>query len=524
MFTRSESGRAVDVNGPENGYTHEALLRCSESSVNGGMLSAYRMDTAWAGADTAGCDDASMNTTSQLSSRPRRSRTVAVILASVLIGTLGACDSSDEFGAANVWSLTGPEASVGGVALSVEDGARWTGDGLQVNGVGYASTLAPGPIATDSSFTVSAWVRPTGQPAEYADVLSQTGTVAGAFFLGVAEGFWSFSVKPEDGNGDNFVTNRDRAIGVEVKVDAWVHLAGVYDSVGGRAHFFLNGYPASVEGVATDPLFAAKGPLLFGRAQAHGEPAGFFEGTLADVRTWSRALDPEEVTAAALIAAPDGVTLDRPEQSAASTCPNPHGGVCLGSLDAGTYSTMAFKPKLSYTVPEGWANGEDLPGNVLLGRINDPQVGDWGGSYIGVYQNVRAPALCAEEAQPGVGTSAAELAVWYSMVPGLEIVGDAPVSVGGLSGIALDFRVSQGWRSPCPLDGVIHAIPVIIGGGVSQLHHVIGAPLEMRLFLLDWEEGNVVIEVTAVLEQHSLMDYLGEAGAGAVVDSFEFRS
>lgn len=488
------------------------------------MLDAYRLHTAPAVADTAGWDDAGMNTTLKLSSRRRRSRTVAAILASVLIGTLGACTSSDKLGATNVWSLTRPEASAGGVALSVENGARWTGDGLQINGAGYASTSAPGPIATDSSFTVSAWVRPTGQPRDYAAVLSQSGNVTGAFFLGVAEGFWSFSIKPKDGNGGSFVTNRDRASAVGVKPDAWVHLAGVYDSAAGRARFFLNGYPASVDGVATDPLFAAKGALLFGSGQANGELADSFEGTLADVRTWPRALDPQEVAAAALIAAPKGATLERPEQSAASTCPNPHGGVCLGSLDAGSYSTTAFEPKLSYMVPAGWANGEDLPGNVLLSRRDDPEEGIWGGSYIGVYQNVRAAAPCGEEAQPGVGTSAAELTAWYRTVPGLEIVGDAPVSVGGLSGVALDFRVSDGWTSPCPLDGVIHAVPVIIGGGVSDLHHVMGAPLGMRLFLLDWEGGNVAIEVTAVREQHSLVDYIGGAGAGAVVDSFKFGS
>ncbi|WP_307025951.1 LamG domain-containing protein [Arthrobacter globiformis] len=410
------------------------------------------------------------------------------------------------------------------MALSVEGGARWTGEGLQVNGADYASTSARGPIATNSSFTVSAWVRPTGQPGEYVTVLSQAGDVAGPFFLGVAEGFWSFSVKPEDGNGDAFVTNRDRATRVEVKPDAWVHLAGVYDSADGRARFFLNGYPVSEQGVATDPLYEAKGPLLFGRGQARSQPADFFKGTLADVRTWARALNADEVAAAARVAAPDGAPLDRPEQSAPIVCQNPHGGICLGSLNAGTYSTTSFEPKLSYTVPPGWANGEDLPGNVLLKRNDDPEEGAWGGSYIGVYQNVRAPALCGEEAQPGVGTSAAELAAWYRTIPGLEIVRAAPVTVGGLSGVALDLRVSDGWRSPCPLDGVIHAVPVIIGGGVSALHHVIGAPVEMRLFLLDWEKGNVAIEVTAVLEQHSLMDYLGGAGAGAVVDSFEFGS
>lgn len=92
--------------------------------------------------------------------------------------------------------------------------------------------------------TVSAWARPTGQPSEYVAAVSQVGDVAGAFFLGVAVGFWSFSVEPGDGNGGDFVTHRDRATRVEVEPGAWVHLAGVYDADGGRARFFLNGYPA----------------------------------------------------------------------------------------------------------------------------------------------------------------------------------------------------------------------------------------------------------------------------------------
>lgn len=452
-----------------------------------------------------------------------RSRIVTVIVMSVLIGTLGACSSPDTLGAANAWSLTKPETSAGGVTVSLEGGARWTSEGLALDGTSFATTQDPGPIATDSSFTVSAWVRPAGQPEQYAAALSQSGDVAGAFFLGVAEGFWSFSVKPADGNGDDFVTNRDLATKVNVEPDAWVHLAGVYDSAGGRALFYLNGYPTSPNGVATDPLFPAKGPLLFGSGQANGQISNFFKGTVTDVRTWPRALSTKEVTAASLSSTPDGAMLTRPELSAELICPDSHGGLCLGALNAGSYSTTSFEPRLSYTVPEGWTNGEDLPGNVLLTQTSDSQDGAWGGSYIGVYQNVHASSLCAEEAQPRVGTSAAELAAWYRTVPGLEITGDSRVMVGGLPGIMLDFRVSENWKSPCPLDGVIDAIPILIGGGVSNLHHVVGAPTEMRLFLLDWKGGNVAIEITAFLEQHSLMDYLEKIGAGAVVNTFTFE-
>ncbi|WP_394253472.1 LamG domain-containing protein [Arthrobacter pityocampae] len=444
------------------------------------------------------------------------------MLAAMWIGTLGGCTTPDEAGADNVWSLTSPEGSISDASLALEDGAQWTDEGLQVNGSGYASTETPGPITTDASFTVTAWARPTGQLGEYAVVLSQAGDVAGSFFLGVSEGMWSFSVNPEDGNGDAFVTNRDRATQEEVQPDRWVHLTGVYDSGAGRAAFFLNGYPVSDDGVATDPVYAAGGPLLFGRAQADGQPSDFFDGMITDVRTWPRALTDEEVRDVAEDEAPEGASLDPPDEAAAFTCPDPHGGICLGVLDAGTYSTSSFAPALSYTVPTGWQNGEDLPGNVLLSRPEDQGAGIWGGSYIGIYQNVRAAAPCGEAAQPGVGTSAAELADWYRNTPGLQIMTDTPVTIGGLSGVALDLAVDDQWRSDCPLAGSIHAIPILIGGGVSDLHHVLGAPLQMRLYLLDWDGGNVAIEVTAVRDQHSLTTYLNRIGAGPIVGSLAF--
>jgi hypothetical protein len=212
------------------------------------------------------------------------------------------------------------------------------------------------------------------------------------------------------------------------------------------------------------------------------------------------------------------------QPSASSSCQEGVSAYCLGLIDPGTYSTKVFQPELSFTVPEGWTNVQDEPGNLLLNRRDDPQDGRWGGSYIGVYQNVRAASLCKEEVEPGIGTSSSDLAAWYRSVPGLEIVGEAPASVGGLTGITLDFRVRDDWKSTCPPFGFTEFIPVIIGGGVSQLHHVVAAPLEMRLFVLDWEGGNVAVEVTAVRGQHSLADYLEGVGAGAVIDSFKFAS
>jgi hypothetical protein len=56
-----------------------------------------------------------------------------------------------------------------------------------------------------------------------------------------------------------------------------------------------------------------------------------------------------------------------------------------------------FQPAITYTVPPGWRNMEDLPGNFWLYRASDPQEGAVGGSYLGIYQNARAAAIsCAE--------------------------------------------------------------------------------------------------------------------------------
>ncbi|MBA3800760.1 MAG: hypothetical protein H0X18_17025 [Geodermatophilaceae bacterium] len=103
----------------------------------------------------------------------------------------------------------------------------------------------------------------------------------------------------------------------------------------------------------------------------------------------------------------------------AATCPNSveFGGACLGELAAGTYSTTVFTTQLTYTVPDGWANFEDLPGNFLLvppsGTLEgvNADISD----FIGVYDGVApASANCDEAPEPGVETTPESMANWYA--------------------------------------------------------------------------------------------------------------
>jgi hypothetical protein len=173
-------------------------------------------------------------------------------------------------------------------------------------------------------------------------------------------------------------------------------------------------------------------------------------------------------------------------------CPNPHGGTCLGPLRAGTFTTTTFSPAITYTVPAGWTNVEDLPGNFLLQLAGDAR-------YLGVYQNANAPYKCEEHPDPDVGQSVAEYTRWLRRHPLLRVTTPRPVSIGGLHGVVMDISKAPGTSGKgCTYDGTAGFVPFIVGGrGPASLHHVItDTPgWTERVYLLRYKRGNVTIEI-----------------------------
>lgn len=220
-------------------------------------------------------------------------------------------------------------------------------------------------------------------------------------------------------------------------------------------------------------------------------------------------------------ASPDQVRIGRSDFTLElPTCPNPYGGTCLGPLEAGQYQTSSFQPRVTYTVPAGWTNFEDLPGNFWLFLQQDSQDGVLGGSYLGIYQNVHAAAInCAEDWQEGVGTTPSELVAWYESVPGLIVSEPKTVTVGGLDGLQIDLALEPGVDT-CRY-GPYKGIPLIIGDGVSSLHHVILKQLNLRLVILAWRKGNVTLEITNVTKQHSANEF--RTALQPIIDSLEFK-
>ena len=180
---------------------------------------------------------------------------------------------------------------------------------------------------------------------------------------------------------------------------------------------------------------------------------------------------------------------------------------CLGPLEPGEYQTSTFEPQLNYTVPAGWTNFEDLPGNFWLFLQEDSQDGALGGSYLGIYQNVHAAAInCARRLAEGR---------WHHPRRSRRLVPVGARTRSSPSPSWLRSADSPASRSTCPSNptlptcryGPYAGIPLIMGGGVGKLHHVLLKELNVRLVILGWEDGNVTLEITNVKKQHSAKEF-----------------
>jgi len=130
---------------------------------------------------------------------------------------------------------------------------------------------------------------------------------------------------------------------------------------------------------------------------------------------------------------------------------------CRGSLTAGTYTSRAFAPAVTFTVPSGWYNKfDETLGYGLRPEANESQ-------SIELQRDlVVARADCVEaETEPGVGTTASEMVQALAARPGLDTTEPAPITVGGLSGFTIDITLSPDWTTPCPFSEGRPIVPTV---------------------------------------------------------------
>jgi hypothetical protein len=196
--------------------------------------------------------------------------------------------------------------------------------------------------------------------------------------------------------------------------------------------------------------------------------------------------------------------------SALSTfCTKVFYGTCLGEVSAGTHSTSSMQPKVTYTVPVGWTNFTDHPGNFGL----FPPGGDFNSLDSGFSDRVDAftsIATAREGCEQGAGAFHTPEAFvrWLHGERGLAPFTAKKASVGGLSGYVVDLRVRPGFKHRCP--GVPVPLQQILTGlppSPTGLAFAIDPQNEMRLYLLHYKKGTLGIVITDVRGDSRIKGY-----------------
>jgi hypothetical protein len=186
--------------------------------------------------------------------------------------------------------------SAGSANATLTGGVTWSGDrggSVLLDGSSGCLVTTGRVLATNASFTVSAWVKlnPTGSGPQ--TVVSQDGTNSNAFALqytGTPDDKWAFTLPATSANGATAV----RVLSQEpVQRGVWTHLVGSYDAPNKLATLYVNGHRQD-DAIHSTPWPSA-GPLAIGRGKANGGPTVFLNGAVSDVRTYQRPINEYDV-------------------------------------------------------------------------------------------------------------------------------------------------------------------------------------------------------------------------------------
>jgi hypothetical protein len=188
------------------------------------------------------------------------------------------------------------------------------------------------------------------------------------------------------------------------------------------------------------------------------------------------------------------------------------------ALPAGTYTSSAFRPAVTYTVPAGWRIVSDSSDYFALQPVGSEITG------IHLFRDPLAAsqdAACPTIAEPGVGKLSLELATWIRGLPGIIASSPRIVTVGGLRGVELDLALNTGWTASCPFAEGVPTVPLFVGADGS-LRWVVAGNERLRVDLLDVPGGGtVVVDIDAF--DGTLMDGL-VAAAAPIIQSFSFAT
>jgi RHS repeat-associated protein len=229
--------------------------------------------------------------------------------------------------------------------ISITSPTSALGTPLTLDGTNdYVSLGDPAELDITGAITLSAWVR-VDDTTGTRDIIvhGDDGSANGQVFLRVKDGQF------EVGSYNGTEHKASYAVAAAIK-GQWVHLTGVYDATAQEWRLYLDGSLVATSSDATGAV-AADGNWAIG-ASGSGT-AGFFCGSLDEVRVYNRALSTDEIAQLAGTAAP-----------ATTDYEYDHLGRLVTQLDPDPDGAGALtRPETTYTY-------DDL-GNVLT--LTDPE-------------------------------------------------------------------------------------------------------------------------------------------------------
>ncbi|SFE65977.1 Concanavalin A-like lectin/glucanases superfamily protein [Actinopolyspora alba] len=202
-------------------------------------------------------------------------------------------------GPASHWRLDGDTTDE--VQLGGRDGTTHAGVSWQPGALGKAVKLggsadhltAPNALPTNTSFAISAWLKPAAIDDTVHTAVSQDGEVVSGFRLQVtADGNWRFRMAGSDVAGGG----SEQASAVSdstVATRQWTHVVGVHDETANELKLYVNGSLVSTRPYNGD--VDTDGELAIGRAENDGVESQYWEGAIDEVRVYDRVLTDAEI-------------------------------------------------------------------------------------------------------------------------------------------------------------------------------------------------------------------------------------
>jgi len=175
-------------------------------------------------------------------------------------------------------------------------GGEWGGRGIELEGEGYLQARSIGGD-TISEFSISAWIRP--ETATSGGILSLgkdggSDSVHGILFDHGLSGWNNDRLGLYIGNGDGSQHENSPQLEFSYPVEEFHHAVVVFDS--GDLRWFVDGEMLAEESVGVSQISFQDGrPIYLGREYSGYGGQNRFQGGIADIRYYEKALSAEEI-------------------------------------------------------------------------------------------------------------------------------------------------------------------------------------------------------------------------------------